>query len=170
MVLGAGHNNNPALQINNQLVEVELVRLVEGIRLHCLIPNSHIVTSGRKGRQIESQAATVRKAAIELGVFPEYIDTLSQTTNTMDEASYFEEKFGDGKQVIVVTDAYHMPRAIKCFKKMGLDPVAAPTNHILKDEKSKRKIGMLPSSDNIAKMEVAMHEYLGMIWAWMKDK
>ncbi len=167
MVLGAGHNNNPVLQTNNQLVEAEIVRLVEGIRLHRILPKSKIITSGRNERQPESQAATVRKAAIELGVLPEQIDTLSQTTNTMDEASNFRDKFGKGKKVIVVTDAYHMPRAMLWFKKMGLSPIAAPTNHILKEEKSKRKCNLIPSSTNITKMEVAMHEYLGMLWAWM---
>ncbi len=165
MVLGAGHTTNPALPVSQQLSETVMIRLLEAVRLHRLLPKSKLVTSGSQGKQTESQAAVVRKAAIQLGVVPEDIDTLPWTSNTMDEAQHFKYRFGTRQQVIVVTDAVHMSRAMKWFRKVGLNPIAAPTNFILKEEKSKRTLGLIPRSDHIAKMETAVHEYLGMCWA-----
>lgn len=165
MVLGAGHSTNPTLPVSQQLSETVMIRLLEAIRLHRLLPGSKLVTSGAQGKQTESQAAVVRKAAMQLGVAPEDIDTLPRTSNTMDEAQHFKYRFGTKQQVIVVTDAVHMSRAMKWFRKVGLNPIAAPTNFILKEEKSKRTLGLIPRSDHIAKMETAVHEYMGMCWA-----
>jgi uncharacterized SAM-binding protein YcdF (DUF218 family) len=171
LVLGAGHTDNPALPVTNQLSETELVRLVEGIRLYRLLPGSRLVTSGRKGKDDrQSQAAVVRKAAIALGVPPEQVDTLAFTINTRDEALHFREKFGPATPLLLVTDAVHIPRAMQWFRKMGLQPIAAPTNHQLKDEPSKRPLRLLPNSGSISRMEMVVHEYLGMVWLGMRDE
>lgn len=165
MVLGAGHTNNPALPVTGQLSGPELGRLIEGVRLQRQLPGSVLVTSGKKGtKNTESQAATVRQAAIELGVPASQTDTLSFTTNTMDEAQYFQERFGRQAPLILVTDAVHMPRAMRWFRKAGLNPVPAPANFILKGPPGEREISLIPNSNNIENMEKAMHEYLGMLW------
>lgn len=169
IVLGAGHTSNPQLPIAQQLSEPTMIRLLEGIRVHQLVPGSTLVTSGPIGKQIVSQAAVVRQAALLLGVAPENIDTLSQTSNTRDEALHFRKKFGDSRQVVVVTDAVHIPRAMRWFQKMGLVPIAAPTNYRLKEERSKLSIGLIPDSSHLQKMEEAVHEYLGMLWMGMRE-
>ncbi len=169
IVLGAGHTSNPALPLTQQLSETVMQRLLEAVRLHQLLPNSKLVTSGPMGRQSESQAAVVRKAAMHFGVSPENIDTLSRTSNTLDEARHFRERFGTGQRVVVVTDAVHIPRAMQCFRLSGLEPIAAPTHFVLKEEKSMRRINLIPESSNIMKMEQVVHEYLGMVWLKTKN-
>ncbi|MBI1224006.1 MAG: hypothetical protein GC192_02100 [Bacteroidetes bacterium] len=164
MVLGAGHTYNPNLQINNQLSETELARLVEGLRIYRAIPNSRLVTSGSKGSQNQSQAALVRLVAIELGVDAVDIDTLSRTTNTEDEAHFFRQTYGTDNTLILVTDAIHMPRAMMRFRAKGLNPIPAPTNTRLKEEKSNRSYLLVPNIANIEKMGKALHEFLGIFW------
>ncbi|MBK7712495.1 MAG: YdcF family protein [Bacteroidales bacterium] len=34
--------------------------------------------------------------------------------------------------LILVTDAIHMPRAMMIFRKLDIEPIPAPTNHIIK--------------------------------------
>lgn len=168
LVLGAGHTNNPALPVTGQLSGPELGRLIEGVRLQKLVPGSVLVTSGKKGKKnTESQAATVRKAGIELGVPAEQTDTLSFTTNTRDEAQHFQKRFGTKARLILVTDAVHMPRAMMWFQKAGLDPAPAPMNFILKDPPGERPLGLVPGSDHIENMEKAVHEYLGLLWLFL---
>lgn len=170
LVLGAGHTNNPSLQLPNQLTHSELYRLVEGIRLQRLLPNSLLVTSGGKSRtNHEAQAVVAKKVAVLLGIPEENMDTLVSTTNTMDEALHFKQRYGTDNPLILVTDAVHMPRAMRWFRKFGLDPIAAPTNHRIKDEPKNRGINLLPNSSSITDMEIVIHEYLGILWMRLLD-
>ena len=80
------------------------------------------------------------------------------------EASEYIRLFSDIAHIILVTSAVHMRRAIFAFQKEGLDPVPAPTNHLIKkDENYNQWIGF-PSSEKIKKMESAVHEYAGLLW------
>jgi uncharacterized SAM-binding protein YcdF (DUF218 family) len=88
----------------------------------------------------------------------------------LDEALHFRERFGPQARLILVTDAVHLPRAMKWFQAAGLDPVPAPTNFILKDPPGERPLGLMPGSNHIEKMEKAVHEYLGMVWLGMRDE
>jgi uncharacterized SAM-binding protein YcdF (DUF218 family) len=85
--------------------------------------------------------------------------------NTWAEATEYKRLFGDSAQLILVTSAAHMPRAMKLFHKAGLSPIAAPTNHLVKKSPQPDFWFWLPSSINIQKMESAVHEYVGMGWA-----
>jgi uncharacterized SAM-binding protein YcdF (DUF218 family) len=78
--------------------------------------------------------------------------------------------FGKNRPVVVVTSAIHMPRAIMLFRKAGVKAVAAPTNHILKYGSVKDPWGWVPGSGNVGMMEAAVHEYVGMVWAWVGGK
>jgi uncharacterized SAM-binding protein YcdF (DUF218 family) len=171
LVLGAGHTDNPALPLNGQLSETEMFRLVEGIRLHQIFPNSTLVTSGAKGKKNhESQATVAGRQAVQLGVPADKIDSLTTTTNTMTEALAFKQRYGDQTRFWLVTDAVHMPRAVKWFERFGLQPIPSPTNHLIKDEPQNRDFQLLPSSKSLSKMETAMHEYLGMLWMEILDR
>ena len=72
---------------------------------------------------------------------------------------------GDSTQLIVVTSAIHMPRSMYLFQKAGLNPIAAPTNHLVKTSLQHDPWYWNPSSYNIRKMEAAIHEYIGLFWS-----
>lgn len=165
LVLGASHTPDERLPATDQLSEVALTRLVEGIRLHRLLPNSRLITSGSAGREGPSQAEVFGKAAVLLGVEEKNIVRLNFPKNTWTEALEYKRLLGDSAQLIVVTSAMHMPRSMKLFKKAGLQPVAAPTNYLIKQGKYNSSWNWIPSSKHINKMECAAHEYVGMVWA-----
>ncbi len=52
------------------------------------------------------------------------------------------------------------------FKSLGLNPVAAPTN-FYKDEFD--GYFRLPTVDDFYKSQIAMHEYLGILWAKLRE-
>lgn len=164
VVLGGGHVNDDQLPANDRLSPTAMVRLSEAIRIHRQLPESIIVTSGGSASGNQPQAKVLAETALLMGVGKKYIKTQPLPKNTRMEASEYKKLFGDTAQLIVVTSAAHMPRAIYSFQKVGLDPVAAPTCHLVKiDENYNRWIGF-PSSDNIHKMESAVHEYVGLLW------
>jgi uncharacterized SAM-binding protein YcdF (DUF218 family) len=164
MVLGHGYTNDKKLPHIDQLSANSLFRLMEGIRIHQLISGSKIVFSWGEVKASEKYSDAMSQAAISLGVDTSFIKKINRVKNTKDEAERFYSTFGRKGSLIIVTDAVHMPRAMKLFRKAGLDPIASPTNHLNKLDPDETRFLCIPSASNIYKMEIAVHEYAGMIW------
>jgi len=169
LVLGAGYSDDERFPSINNLAEAALGRLCEGIRIHRLIPGSFIVTSASGYENEITQAEVTRQAAIVLGIDSLQIKMQKKPKNTRQEASEYKRLFGDTAKLILVTSAIHMPRAMKMFRKAGLNPLPAPTNHLIKKGKHKDFWFWLPAAGNIQKMESAVHEYVGLAWADVED-
>ena len=169
LVLGGGHTNNDKLPANNQLSLAALGRLAEGIRLQRQIPGSLLITSGWSSSGRTTQAEMLARTAILLGMDAALIRMQVKPQNTKMEATEYKRAFGDTAQLVIVTSAIHMPRAMYLFRQAELNPVAAPTNHIVKDEEKNPYLNWLPSAGKISMMESVIHEYMGMIYArWME--
>lgn len=165
LILGGGHTNDDLLPANDQLSNAALGRLVEGIRLQRQIPGSLLITSGYGGREGIAQAQVLLNAAVLLGVEPSEIRMQENPENTWMEATEYRRLFGDTMSLVIVTSAIHMPRAMYLFRKAGLNPMAAPTNHLFKKGKRFNYLFWIPSAGNIEKMEAVMHEYVGLLCA-----
>jgi uncharacterized SAM-binding protein YcdF (DUF218 family) len=164
MVLGAGFTYDKKMTAVDQLSSNSLCRLAEGIRLHRLISGSKIVFAGHTTNRSYDQAEILARASISLGVDSSRIKKIGRVINTNDEANRFYSTFGKSGSLIIVTDAIHMPRAMKLFRKAGLNPIASPTNRLNKLDPVEPQFLWIPSARNIYKMEMAVHEYAGMIW------
>jgi len=57
-----------------------------------------------------------------------------------------------------------MPRAIKLFENLGMNPVAAPTDFKGKDESS---LISAPNIGSFGRSQNAIHEFLGITWAYL---
>jgi uncharacterized SAM-binding protein YcdF (DUF218 family) len=164
IVLGGGHNYNKNLSPNNQLTLTALSRLVEGIRIHSMIPGSKLILSGyAKGSEL-SDALVYYQTALILGIDSTSMVLQSSPSNTQMEAEEYLKNFGKENDLILVTSAIHMPRAIMQFRKAGINSIAAPANFFLKKIPISPLV-WIPSSGNIVMMEAAIHEYVGIIWA-----
>ena len=168
LVLGSGHTCDTSLAVTNQLNLYALGRLCEGIRLHRQIPNSSIILSGYGDKEPVSHAEMLRLAAIEMGVNDSCIFTQTEAVNTKEEALHFKEVFNANSQLILVTDAIHLPRSCYLFRKAGLSPIPAPTNHLIKESGFQPFLNQFKfSSQNITSIERATYEYLGLLWAFI---
>lgn len=131
-VLGSGYTKDERLYASQMLTLTALARLCEGIRLHHILENSKLVTSGASKRGIESQASVTKKAAIEMGIQPSDIYILEEPTTTSEEVNAFVSRFGTDVNLIVASDATHLPRALQMYKDVGIEAIAAPTNFHIK--------------------------------------
>lgn len=164
LVLGCGHSSDPRLPANDQLSVQALGRLAEGIRIHRMLPGSTLITSGSRVNDPQTRAAVLADAALLLGVGKNNIRQQGLPSNTMEEAQEYKRLFGDTAPLILVTTAMHMPRAMYAFEKTGLQPIPAPTNHIIKCAGKDCGAKWWPSAGNISKMERAIHEYAGLLY------
>lgn len=139
-------------------------RAYEAIRLYKSIPNSKIITSGYEGREKIPEAIINKNKLISFGIPEEDILMQVEPKDTQQEAVYVKKIVGTQK-FILVTSAYHMPRAMELFKKEGLNPIPAPTNFLKKE----KELLSAPSGSNLVKTEIVFHEYLGMTWNKIKS-
>jgi uncharacterized SAM-binding protein YcdF (DUF218 family) len=165
LVLGGGRSTDQNLSSKGKLTIDSLSRLSEGIRLHRLLPGSHLIFSGMSKGQKYSHAEFLKRTAMAMGVEEKEISLLPASENTRMEAFNFTYKFGTNNTLLLVSDAIHMPRAMLLFRKAGQSPIPAPTNYMIKSEGKKYLKDYGPSALNISKMGYAMHEIFGLIWA-----
>jgi len=159
-VLGAGYSLDTRLSATKQLSDVTLSRLIEAIRISKLLPNYIIVSSGYSSLGLESQASVVKRAAVELGIPKQNIEMLTTPSNTSEEVSAFVKRFGTNKNVIVVSDALHLSRAIMLYKKNGIVAISAPTNFKVKQGINDYNGVTLPSISSIDLMNEYLREQL----------
>lgn len=140
-------------------------RAYEAIKLHYMINDSIIITSGYPGSYKTTPEAVINaNKLIQLGIPKENIMMQSQPRDTAEEAREIRKIVKD-EPFIVVTSAYHMSRAMSLFKKEGLNPIAAPTNFLAKGN----NLLSFPNGGSLQKTEIALHEYLGMLWYKLKE-
>lgn len=163
IVLGGGHGFDDRLPPNSLLSKKALGRLIEAVRLHRLLPNSTLVLSGFSASGGTTQAEMLQQTAILLGIQKEATLLQNVPANTYEEAMVYARNYGNSHPVILVTNAAHMPRAVKMFEKFGINPYSSPTNYRLKGSWKDKRIG-LPSLKYMEILRTGVNEYAGMFW------
>lgn len=168
VVLGNGvaHPDDRFMPALTRLNDCARARLAEGVRLARLFPLAEVVVSGY-GMGLENCADVMAEAAVELGVAPERVRVLPQSLDTAHEAELVKEIVGD-EQVVLVTTAVHMPRAMAWFAEKGVDAAAAPCDFI--SPISEESVGAVdwsrwrPRGGSLADSEELWHEWLGLAY------
>jgi len=164
-VLGSGHNTDYAQPISSQISDAGVKRVLEGVIIHKNIPNSKIIFTGYKGKTEVSNAVMNAKLAVALGVSKTDLIINPLPKDTKEEALFTKTIVGN-KAFVLVTSASHMPRAMILFRSLGMHPIAAPTNFYAKETQS---YFQLPDISSFYRTTIALHEYVGMLWAEVKN-
>lgn len=162
-VLGYAHETNSDLPITSQVDKEAVVRLAEGIRLYRQLDgNATLIVSGYKGLDDPTPHALMqRRLAKALGIPAEKIIVRPTPKDTQEEAQAAKEIIGDAP-FILVTSAYHMPRAMRWFERAELHPTPAPTYHLAHTQHPHyRKIF---NAEALRLSTIAFHELLGTLW------
>lgn len=169
VVLGGGVSGGKNYPPNLNLNSASLSRLVEGIRLYKIIRTDNVdaqlVLSGGRVFQSPTVAGKMKNTAVMLGVNPNNTALEDGSLDTRQEA-VFLKKIVETKPFILVTSAYHMPRSMALFKDLGMHPIAAPTQFMGHHENS--ILWYIPCSNSLGVSDVAIHEYLGILWGEFK--
>lgn len=166
VVLAGGVSGDATLPIQLQISHYSRVRLMEAIRLHHLLPNSKIILTGGIGFEGPAEATTLSRVAQELGVAKSDMILEVESRDTKDHPLYVRG-FVKQEPFILVTSAFHMPRAMKLFEKQGLTPIPAPAGPWRPAKDFWSPANLFPSSTGLRLAELAVHEYMGLTWAWV---
>lgn len=160
VVLGSSYEPYDHNPVTGSLDADGLARIVEGVRLAHLRPNSRLLVSGGAALGFTPGALGYARLATELGIDPSTLIVLDRALDTNQEAHDVTTLLGHSP-FILVTSAFHMPRAMLLMRRAGAKPVPAPTGQILYAPHS-GQFGLMPGSRGLRKTEIALHEYLGL--------
>jgi len=169
VILGAGRHYNSLEFESDTPNEYALERIRYGVWLarRTLLP---ILVSGGLGDDNNLSEAELMKQVIEteFALPVRWADTKSR--NTHENAKYSAEilKNEDIESIYLVTHAGHMKRSVKSFEKFDLTVTPAPTAF---GSTSQRAIGVnyfLPDSKALFRTSRVFHEWVGMIWYWVR--
>jgi uncharacterized SAM-binding protein YcdF (DUF218 family) len=162
-VLGSGHTTDPTQPLSSKLGDASTKRVLEGILIHKNTPDSKLIFTGYEGKTDVATAQMNANLAIALGVKEDDIIISGLPKDTQEEAVFSKSVVGDEKFALV-TSATHMARSKMLFEKMGMNPIAAPTDFKKTDISS-----YLPSTSSFENSRMAMHEYIGILWAKLRS-
>ena len=73
------------------------------------------------------------------------------------------------RKIILVTEACHMPRAVRCFRKQGIGVTPSPCHHRATQFRWS-VAAFLPNPGAACDCVDAAHEWLGLTWYWLRGR
>jgi uncharacterized SAM-binding protein YcdF (DUF218 family) len=161
VVLGSGYGPHDGVPVTAALDGDGLARIVEGVRLARRLTNARLVVSGGAPPGQSAPALGYAELARDLGISDASLVVLDGALDTREEARSIAALVGNAP-FILVTSAYHMPRAVQELRLAGVRPIPAPTGQLVGGSNSFSWRAWLPSSSGLRKVERALHEYAGL--------
>ncbi|MEY4489921.1 MAG: hypothetical protein RIQ79_2429 [Verrucomicrobiota bacterium] len=178
VVLGSGHGDAKGLSAAQRLCDSARARLMEGLRLARLLPDTRLVVSGprmsRAGTQIDDNSQTharvLADAAVELGFPRERILEIDTARDTAEETAAIAKLAGKHR-IALVTSAWHLPRAMRLARHEGLNAVACPSDYLGRSEPEFPLVAWVSwDADSLNNSTRAWREYIGLAWTSITGK
>jgi uncharacterized SAM-binding protein YcdF (DUF218 family) len=161
VVLGSSYMPHDQIPVTGALDAAGLARIVEGVRLARARPDSRLLVSGGAPPGFMPSAMGYAQLANELGMQRSALLVMNRAIDTRQEAQEVAGVLGHSP-FILVTSAYHMPRAMRLMQRAGANPLPAPTQQLSHSGPGAEQFGLIPGSRGLRKTEAALHEYFGL--------
>lgn len=165
VVLGSGLRRDAPEYGSDTVNERSLVRLRYGATLARQLQLPVLIAGGVP--PLASRAEADVMAAIaerEFGVPVRWKESESRDTADNARMSARILKAAGIRRVVLVTQAFHMPRARQLFESAGLEVIPAPTDFKGPGEGPLEVFDFLPQARAIQTSYYALHEWLGLAW------
>ena len=164
IVVLAGGKDSGRLEYGDETVsEATLERIRYGAILQRELQLPVLVTGGTVlGDGIAEATLMANIFEKEFFITPQWVENKSR--NTAQNAIYSAQLL-PSPNVILVTNALHMPRSVKAFARAGLNVTAAPVASVGPGGDYKFSIKhFLPSEKALVVSHDVLHEWLGLLW------
>jgi uncharacterized SAM-binding protein YcdF (DUF218 family) len=149
-------------------------RMVETAILARRFPTAKVVVSGGTGELFlegEGDAATAPRLFTVLGVTADRLILENKSRNTCENAVFTKELVTPkpGETWLLVTSAFHMPRAKALFDKAGFATVPWPVDY---RTSGREGIGLFRDNpaDSLQATTMAIREWIGLIAYWLSGR
>ena len=172
VILGGGMHMSGGFREYPEVGGVTYSRLFNGIRI---FKQSGARTLALCGGSLipstESEAEVMKALALELGVQENKIITETESRNTIENAAELAKLLSSTEKRLIglVTSALHILRSEKAFRKQFPNDtiVPIPVNYIYSPDQYNLR-SFVPSSDAFATSNYALHEWIGIIWYYLR--
>ena len=145
-------------------------RFFGGIALMKAGKGTNLIFTGAKmpwGKSRRTEGAVLTDHAIQYGIPSDRVFVSDLVANTADEATAVK-KMALGNKIILVTSAFHMPRAQRLFEKEGFEVALYPVDFKTLTTDSLTFMDYLPNAGSLAKTELGLRELIGRLYYWLK--
>lgn len=148
--------------------DASMHRLLYGAKLHRDTGLPMLLTGGNGAGAEISEAEAMARLLKELSIEPRWLETAS--LNTWENATYSAKylKADQIDTVLLVTDAWHMPRAVFSFEQQGIKVIPAPMAYLGGADDIFTQ--WIPNALSFYQSSRAIREYLGMLaYRWGQE-
>jgi uncharacterized SAM-binding protein YcdF (DUF218 family) len=174
IVLGGAIDDTASVARGQTVFDEGGERLTEAVILAKRYPKARIVYTGGSASltgATSTEALQARNLMAAMGVAPERVTIEDKSRNT-DENARFTAAIvhpEPSQRWIIVTSAFHMPRAMGVFEKAGFHPIAYPVAfRTLGGEGDPRVV--LDPAKNLHIFQLALHEWIGLAAYWASGR
>jgi uncharacterized SAM-binding protein YcdF (DUF218 family) len=116
-----------------------------------------------------SAAGIMRQMMLEEGIPESLVWTEDRSTSTYENALFGAQILRQKgvRRIVLVTEAYHMLRSERCFRKQGLEVIPAACNFAWLEPTAN---SYLPGGEGILENEQTLHELFGLGWYLIKGR
>ena len=165
VILGSGLATDAAEYGGDTASDRTLIRTRYGAVLARQYGLPVLVTGGRPLKARRSEAEVMADILQhEFGVAVRWQEAASMDTAENAALSAALLKAADIRRIVLVTHAFHMPRARRLFEQAGLEVIPAPTAFFTHPHATWEPIEFLPQAYALRTSYYALHEWLGLAW------
>lgn len=149
-------------------------RLTEGVRLARMWPQAKVVFTGGSAAVLFKQEAAggaVRRFLLDMGIAADriVIEDRSRTTHENALLTRSLVKPEPGQRWVLVTSAWHMPRAVGVFRQAGFDVIPYPVDYRTSGPRDlMRTFERIPAG--LDRLDVAAREWIGLLAYWLAGR
>jgi uncharacterized SAM-binding protein YcdF (DUF218 family) len=153
-------------------------RIVETVMLARKFPEAKIAFSGGDAGILyasDSEAVGAERILTEMGVAPDRLILEGGARDTYENAVYLKTEFdkrgllGPGKRWVLITSAYHMPRAMASFRQADFHVEAWPVDYRTRGRPDLTR-PFDKVSEGLRRVDVASREWVGLFAYWLAGR
>lgn len=165
VLLGGGVQAGvPDVDGTGQLSGAAANRFLTVLRLHHALHLPILLSGGTVMPGDASESAVAKRMLLSLGIQENMIYTEEESRNTAENAAFSKKicRAEGWKRPIVVTSAFHMPRAVFFFQREGLTVTPYPCDYHAGVGRSVTPYSFIPQASVLAESCLAVKEYAGL--------
>lgn len=175
IVLGGSIESDLSAAHGVAVFNASVDRIITAAGLARRYPNARVVFSGGNPNLVSSDAAKEADFALpvfeSLGFSQDRLIMERRSRNTLENAEFSKALISPkpGERWLLVTSAYHMPRSVGIFRKVGFDVEPYPVDWRVGGRDDLLKFSVF-SVEGLGRVDLAWREWTGLLAYWVAGK